>query len=333
MSRAKVHRHPSVIAFLISSWLANWVELLLFFGNVQKPGSPGPRTHTNVPDGPIKALCNANALLIAYFWVLVPGFAMVFVIEVLRLLFGLWRFTNKNSTTSSLHRLAPEQTMNQRSYTTETIDNFDNVEKGRANTAPLIHRNNPFMKLINRKNRYMNSNNLKHWFYRFQKTFWKLFPYSPILTALPGPIIIGISLGKSGFKEVHANHFVCSTTEIEAQRKLGIVGVISLAPTSFFGIFALIVYIYLHFKTPPQTRSPLRSPLLLKLGVVSVVTAFGGFLQWFIKATAGGYRGSGLSGYGQWPPLYMVFFPVICAAVFIEKAILEEWKSWIKFKN
>lgn len=90
---------------------------------------------------------------------------------------------------------------------------------------------------------------------------------------------------------------------------------------------------YLHVKTPPRTRSPLKAPLLIKLGVVSILTALGGFLQWFIKATSGGSRGSGLSGYGQWPPIYMVLFPVISSAVFLEKSILTEWKNWFGLKD
>lgn len=165
------------------------------------------------------------------------------------------------------------------------------------------------------------------------------------------------------FFENKVNHFICATTEIEAQRQLGIVAVISLAPTSLFGrefsfttymtdeiwrkkycladkenksrlkVCALGVYAYLQFTIPRLIRSPLRSPLLIKLGVVSFVTAFGGFIQWYIKATHGGHHGTGLTGYGEWPPIYMVSFPLICAVIFVEQAVIEEWKSWIGIKS
>lgn len=167
---------------------------------------------------------------------------MVFVIEVLRILIGLLRFT-KMGTSSSLE--SGIQT-----YESGNFKGSQHEEKERRYPTPPL---GPLVVAIS-------SASQKHFLVEFRHFFWVAFPYSPLLTSLPAPIIVGHSLGKSDFQKVHgklkwlssfkycipclndvfpllstANHFVCATTEIEAQRMLGILNVINLVPTSILG--------------------------------------------------------------------------------------------------
>lgn len=121
-------------------------------------------------------------------------------IQVLRILIGLLCFTrnNSNSSLKGLNYSGGNYSYKRRS--SGETDDIENFNKTTSSEIPV-----PFMgELIGQEIR---SSPWRDWLLKAQRIFWLLFPYTPLVTALPAPILIAISLGKSDFKEVHGESF------------------------------------------------------------------------------------------------------------------------------
>ncbi|EGF98636.1 uncharacterized protein MELLADRAFT_69175 [Melampsora larici-populina 98AG31] len=81
------------------TWLSSWVSLMPIMGGIWDIAKPVPVTRSNCE------LCRANTMLVAYFWMAIPGFAFAFLGEVLRIRWDISRITRIEKRTSSASTL------------------------------------------------------------------------------------------------------------------------------------------------------------------------------------------------------------------------------------
>ncbi|KAI8447045.1 hypothetical protein BY996DRAFT_1123439 [Phakopsora pachyrhizi] len=87
--RVKLNRHRMIMPLLLTCWILAWVSLIPFFGRIWPVSLNIQQKYSNVPSGLPMFLCQANALLLSYFWTALAGYQLLFMIELFRLLLRL----------------------------------------------------------------------------------------------------------------------------------------------------------------------------------------------------------------------------------------------------
>ncbi|KAH9822287.1 hypothetical protein DFH28DRAFT_1092335 [Melampsora americana] len=291
------HRHPVLLAFLITAWLSSWVSIMPLVGGIWDIARPVPVTRSNLPAGPHLRLCQANAMLVAYFWMAIPGFAFAFSGEVLRIIWDISRITRIEKRISSASTL---------------IEHPYGVEH-RVKEPVCWHRIfTQFLVVVDRL---------------FLSKYFLVA--IPLLTSLPAPFITALAFHKHNWKTAHADQFTCMALGEDTQTKVSLVMMCHFAPASIFGFAAIISYLFFRRRTRTFLRSKLHARLLLRLVSLSVLSALGALVYLILRIGPTGYRTTLSRSHGWVLPMYMITFPLIGASFFVDSDIVKVWRGWL----
>ncbi|EGG00139.1 uncharacterized protein MELLADRAFT_93806 [Melampsora larici-populina 98AG31] len=291
------HRHPVLFAFLITAWLSSWVSLMPLMGGIWDIAKPVPVTRSNLPAGPHLRLCQANAMLVAYFWMAIPGFAFAFSGEVLRIIWDISRITRMDKRTSSASTLIELPCGLEKRH--KKLVNWHRIFTEALMVADRLILSEYFLVAI------------------------------PLLTSLPAPFITARAFYRHEWKTVHADQFTCMALGEDTQTKVSLVMMCHFAPATIFGFAAVISYLFFRRRTRSFIRSKLHTRLLLRLVSLSVLSALGALVYLILRIGPTGYRTTLSRSYGWVLPMYMITFPLIGASFFVDSDILTVWRSWL----
>ncbi|KAH9818017.1 hypothetical protein DFH28DRAFT_961537 [Melampsora americana] len=295
---SKKKRHPIILGFLITSWLAAWVALLPFFGSVWDYCLERPVNYANVPPGPVRTICNVNAVLLAYLWTAIPGYSFVFASEILRLLIEFWRLTKKGHHITITFKLEIESEDDLAGSIHESIASSQRTRRLDSQPAAVWHERNK----------------------------QRLAAVIPLFTALPAVYIVIYHQVLVKWRFVNANQFGCRVPNSKAANVRAMILLMHLGTACVIGAIALITYGVIRIKVMSHLQRNLHYGLLIRLLLMSLLTGIGAELEWAVT-----YEPALRPSSVYVTPMYLITFPLLSALIFIDESILEEWKSWIKY--
>ncbi|KAG0141614.1 hypothetical protein CROQUDRAFT_674001 [Cronartium quercuum f. sp. fusiforme G11] len=299
ITQGNTHRHPVLLAFLITTWFSSWVSLMPLFGGFWEFAKPVPLTRSNLPPGTIPfKLCQVNAILTSYIWATIPGFAFAFSGEALRILLGL--STQRMSSTSTLVGDNP-------------MWSGDQIQRAKKPAS----RFNFLLRFIIVPDRSI-------WCEHFLVVI-------PLVSALPGPFITGRALFRQGWKTVHADEFVCGALGENTQTGVSQVMLWHFVPAFLVGLAAIGTYLLFRRSTRAIIRSQIHMRLLLRLAALSLLSGLGALGYLILRVGPTGNRTRLSRQYGWVLPMYMICFPLVGSTFFVDFEIIQIWRSWFKF--
>ncbi|KAI7954162.1 hypothetical protein MJO28_006709 [Puccinia striiformis f. sp. tritici] len=335
-------KHPVIIGFLITSWVTAWIALLPFFGNYDSvlhtqfvksmlfcyltfgQSSLGALCKTESPQYPSprkkkKKKTRRRADILIFF-------GLAFVLEVMRMLLELFRFSNIDAPES------PEKTIASSFRRKGSVDSnfsehsYGSYASGSPTIGSLESTQGEGQSL--RSNQSVSRKLKKVWMSHWKKSIIIL----PFFTALPCLFMVFDLQSSMGWRYVHgealslsdqtilkqpstflfsssnfklkkilaSDQFICTPPDALVRRKKALIMLFHLVPTSGLGNSDRI---------PPTDSLPPTNPIECLISS-----------EWFNR---------GLIGFI--PSLYLISFPLISAILFVDKQILKEWKSWVGF--
>ncbi|CAH7670484.1 hypothetical protein BY996DRAFT_6432326 [Phakopsora pachyrhizi] len=329
--RSKEKKHPVIWGYLLACWVAAWVALLPFFGSVWDYSIPRPLIRANVAAGPPRVVCNINAVLLAYMWTVIPGFGLAFVAEVMRMLLEAIRIVNQMKDS-----ISKQETSNKRkkqierkgSETSETgLISIDSSTINESSTygSDLSSSQGGDIEKGSVSSRLSLRSKIRHkWKRLWTKEHVRyMFSIFPLIAGLPSFWLVFYAQSSMGWKYVHSDPFFCYPPDPQVRRTRAFFLILLLVPATFLGLLAVVLYFVLRIRTGTGRRR-IHYPLLMKLSVISILTGISAYLEWYIN-----YRLSDRGILGYVPPMYLISSPLFSSAIFVDRNIIEEWKSWI----
>lgn len=318
---SKKKRHPIILGFLITSWLAAWVALLPFFGSVWDYCLERPVNYANVPAGPVRTICNVNAVLLAYLWTAIPGYSFVFASEILRLLIEFWRLTKKGDHLTAVPAsLQEDGQLDQQDFELE-LDSKDDIANSIRGSISSSQRTRSLT--VN----YLMRSSRKAWLVVWhERNKQRLAAVIPLFTALPAVYIVIYHQVLTRWRFVNATQFGCRVPNAQAANVRAMILLIHLGTACAIGAIALITYGVIRIKVMSHLQRTLHYGLLIRLLLMSLLTGIGAELEWAVT-----YKPAFRSSSDYVTPMYLITFPLLGALIFIDESILEVWKSWLKF--
>lgn len=158
------------------------------------------------------------------------------------------------------------------------------------------------------------------------KRHWKkMIIFLPLVSSLPSLFLVYDHQAHLGWRYVHADPFACYAPDPLVRRIKAIILLCHLIPTSIIGIICVVMYFILRQQTITGFYQKIHYGLLIRLAALSVLSGIGAALEFSINFIRFN-RSISL----HIPSIYLIFFPLVSAAIFVDKNILNEWKSWFQ---
>ncbi|MBW0493822.1 hypothetical protein O181_033537 [Austropuccinia psidii MF-1] len=270
--RSNDKRHPVIIGFLITSWVTAWITLLPLFSDLKDYYQPRPLIHSNVARGPVRTVCNINAVLLAYFWTVVPGYSLAFIIEVLRMLVELITFVNSMnipdpSTKAADRQLRKGSVDSQASEVSSkefsSYDDFHWKSNRRYSNETDLETN---------QSAHSDGSLIRKIKETWVDNWKKIITFLPLISALPSLALVFKSQAQYGWRYVHADEFACYTPDPIVRRYRALVLLCHLASSCILGAIAVVLYLLLRKKTGVGIQRRIHYSLLFRLGALSILS-------------------------------------------------------------
>ncbi|CAH7682384.1 expressed protein [Phakopsora pachyrhizi] len=320
--RVKLNRHRMIMPLLLTCWILAWVSLIPFFGRIWPVSLNIQQKYSNVPSGLPMFLCQANALLLSYFWTALAGYQLLFMIELFRLLLRLRKLpVPKDSTLEKPISFKFNPRLGSYSATSVLTYSNSDLEK------------NPFPKLEPLEKLPLGIQTYEPKLIIPTRNFFSLnslVSYFPFLTAFGGFFLTFTELVREKFTRIHANQFFCSVASNSGSKHFGILLFLHFVPAFIIGVICIIIY-FLLLSGRKTSAFNLERKLISKISVFSFISLGGGVIQFILYLFDDGKI---VRQNGYILPMFMIIVQLVAALLFIDSDIIQEWNLWlIKTKN
>ncbi|KAH9811026.1 hypothetical protein DFH28DRAFT_983459 [Melampsora americana] len=312
MIQSKAQRHPVIIVFLTTSWVGAWISLIpvLFDHSIlnrEDPHAP------NVSPGIELRLCQLNAVLLSYVRVVIPALTLSFAGEVLRLLLQLRHLRSSASKTDDLE-VQLEKDFNWASY----------------NSTPMMSL--PSSPALDCKDFETSSTNIvvpQTWWHcamPSQSSISIALVVMPFVTSAVAPALVLNALASRNWSEIHMNYFTCASTVPHIRAYVSIVAVCHLIPASILNVISFFMYLRIRSNSSSSLSIRPHLPALARLAALAGITAAGASIHWILRI-ANLKKSSCCTSI---EPLFMICFPLLGTALFVNRPVLEQFSSWFQ---